>query len=205
MTIFNRVTKLVIAGALSLAAVTVANAGSFNQHRGLQVAALSGDYCTDRPWTCNLGEVWTSGTASHAIRAGHPRMTEHRAHRGPSVGDLVSALRSKVSEITSACGSRLISGYRPGARVAGSGHPSLHSVYPARAADVEGNPSCVYSHLQGWAGGYSIDYGRVRHVHISYSPPGSGYLAGREWHARFAHYTGGQHRSAHRHHRYALR
>jgi hypothetical protein len=71
---------------------------------------------------------------------------------------------------------------------------------------LSGNPSCIYSHLQGWAGGYSTDYGHVRHVHVSYSPPGSGYLAGREWHARFAHYSGGHHGYAHRHHRrYAQR
>jgi hypothetical protein len=206
MTIFNRVTKIVIAGVLSVGAITIASAAGFNKDRGAQVAVLGGGYCSERPWICDRGEGWTAGTTSHAIRAGHPHIVaEHRNHRGPSVGDLISTLRAKISEITSACGSRLISGYRPGARVAGSGHPSLHSVYPARAADVEGNPSCIYSHLQGWSGGYSIDYGHVRHVHISYSPPGTGYLAGMEWHARFAHYGSGHRGYAHRHHRYASR
>ena len=123
-----------------------------------------------------------------------------------SLSDLTSTLATKVSEIVHSCGARLISGYRPGARVAGTGHASLHSAYPARAADLSGNPSCIYSHLHGWQGGYSTDYGSVRHVHISYSPPGSGYLAGREWHARFAHYGGGHHGFARRHHhRVAMR
>jgi hypothetical protein len=204
---FNGMTKMVVAGALSFGTATMADAAGINHARyenGIRVASLGGGFCTDRPWTCR-GSEESAATSSHAIRAGHPHITERHAHHGPSVGDLISTLQSKVSEIMSACGSKLISGYRPGARVAGSGHPSLHSVYPARAADMAGNPACIYSHLQGWAGGYSTDYGRVRHVHLSYSPPGSGYLAGREWHARFAHYTGGHHSYVRRHHRYALR
>lgn len=134
-------------------------------------------------------------------RANHSRHHQrHHVHGDiqARISDLDHTLAVKVVELKEACGSRLISAHRPGARIAGSGHPSLHSVYPARAADMSGNPSCIYAHLQGWRGGYSIDYGRVRHVHISWSPPGSGYLAGKEWHARFAHYGGGGH-----HHRYA--
>jgi hypothetical protein len=95
----------------------------------------------------------------------------------------------------------LISAHRPGAVVAGSGRASLHSAYPSRAADMAGNPSCIYAHLHGWRGGYSVDYSRVKHVHISWSPPGSGHMAGREWHARFNHYGGGRRRHyASRHH-----
>jgi hypothetical protein len=138
---------------------------------------------------------------SHAQRHGHGH--------GPAVSDLTPTLAKKVSEILSACGARLISGYRPGARIAGSGHPSLHSLYPSRAADLSGNPHCIYGHLEAWAGGYSTDYGHVRHVHISYSPPGTGYLAGHEWHARFVHYGsgrhgGGHHRFTQRRRRYAM-
>lgn len=138
-------------------------------------------------------------------KAKHPRHHHHRHHTHHDDvqarrADLIAPLAVKIGEIQEACGSRLISAHRPGARIAGSGHPSLHSVLPARAADMSGNPRCIYGHLQGWRGGYSIDYDRVRHVHISWSPPGSGYLAGKEWHARFAHYGGG-----HRHHRYAHR
>jgi hypothetical protein len=200
-------TTIVIAGALSLGAATMANAAG--RHQAVRLASFETSYCSERPWNCEGTQPWEGMTTSRAIRRGHLRVTARHAHRGPAVGDLVSTLRSKVSEIISACGSRLISGYRPGARVAGSGHASLHSVYPARAADLAGNPSCIYSQLRGWSGGYSIDYGRVRHVHISYSPPGSGYLAGREWHARFAHYVGvGYHRYGRfvrRHRRYAMR
>lgn len=136
------------------------------------------------------------------------RPVQHFAknHATSLLSDLIAPLATKVQEILDVCHAHMVSGYRPGARVAGSGHASLHSAYPSKAADLTGNPACIYSHLHSWSGGYSIDYGRVRHVHVSYSPPGSGYLAGREWHARFNHYGGGHHRTltAHRrHHRLA--
>jgi len=138
------------------------------------------------------------------------RPVQHSAknHATSLLSDLVAPLASKVQEILGVCpSSHIVSAYRPGARVAGTGHASLHSAYPSKAADLAGNPGCIYAHLHGWSGGYSVDYGRVRHVHMSWSPPGSGYLAGREWHARFNHYGGG-HRyrvlTAHRrHHRLA--
>lgn len=122
----------------------------------------------------------------------HPAHHDYRIR----IADLVAPLAAKVQEIQSACGSKLISGYRPGARIAGTNHLSLHSTWPAKAADMSQHATCIYAHLTNWQGGYSIDYGRVRHVHISYSPPGSGQLAGHEWHARFAH--GGGHRHRHR-------
>jgi hypothetical protein len=209
----NRLTTIVIAGALSFGAATTASAAGRHQVRydgALRLASLGGnDYCNERPWVCEGQQAWGGMATSRAVHRGHLRVTERHGPRGPAVSDLVSQLRSKISEIMSACGSKLISGYRPGAHIAGTAYASLHSIYPARAADVEGNPSCIYSHLQGWAGGYSVDYGRVRHVHISYSPPGSGYLAGREWHARFNHYEGGSHhvyfRHVRHHGRYAMR
>jgi hypothetical protein len=49
-----------------------------------------------------------------------------------------------------------------------------------RAVDIKGNPHCIYSHLQGWPGGYSVDYGTVQHVHVS--------LGGVEDGLRFAHH-----------------
>jgi hypothetical protein len=58
---------------------------------------------------------------------------------------------------------------------------SLHA--SGRAVDISGNPKCIYRALAGWPGGYSTDYARIRHVHISYAP------GGREWGARFAHAT----------------
>ena len=71
---------------------------------------------------------------------------------------------------------------------------SLHA--SGRAVDMKGNPSCIYAHLHGWPGGYSIDYGRVHHVHIS--------LGGREDGLRFAHGGHRRHYAHRRHHRYAM-
>jgi hypothetical protein len=202
---YHRITTIVIAGLLGLGTATTAGASHHHASRPtsyVHYASLEpspdGRVCLDS--SCETSPV--PREMSHAAHRFHFG-SMHRSGHGPAVSDLTSALASKVSEIISACGARLTSGYRPGARVAGSGHPSLHSVYPARAADVAGNPSCIYSHLQGWQGGYSTDYGRVRHIHISFSPPGAGYLAGREWHARFGHYEGGGYRSHHRD--YAMR
>jgi hypothetical protein len=91
-------------------------------------------------------------------------------------------LVAKVREIQSACGSKVTSAYRPGARVRGSGSMSLHA--SKRAVDMQGNASCIYAKLKGWPGGVSTDYRRVNHVHFSYAPNG------KEWGARFAHYSG---------------
>jgi len=75
-----------------------------------------------------------------------------------------SQLAEKARQIEHACGSRIISGYRH-TRIAGSRRWSLHA--SGRAVDMTGNPKCIYLHLKDWPGGYSIDYGRVGHVHIS--------------------------------------
>jgi hypothetical protein len=124
-------------------------------------------------------------------------LRNRHAYRGAdrgrgSVGMIagVSApLAAKAREIASACGASVISGHRR-TRVAGTGRMSLHA--SGRAVDMRGNPSCIYAHLRGWPGGYSTDYGRVKHVHIS--------LGGSEDGLRFAH--GGHHRHyAHAGHR----
>ena len=105
-------------------------------------------------------------------------------------------LAAKAQEIASVCGSSVISGYRH-TRVAGTNRMSLHA--SGRAVDMRGNPSCIYAQLRDWPGGYSTDYGRVQHVHIS--------LGGREDGLRFAHgggrhrhYAGLRHGRGHRHH-----
>lgn len=105
-------------------------------------------------------------------------------------------LVEKARELESTCAATIISGFRPGARVAGSGRPSLHSV--RRAIDMRGGYSCMYAHLRDWPGGYSIDPGRVHHIHISYEP------GGREWGAHFAHYSVHRIRYAHRRRHLAL-
>lgn len=129
----------------------------------------------------------------------HYRHYAHRRHRSShiSMGAMPAPLAAKVSELQKSCGSALISGLRPGARVKGSGRVSNHA--RGTAADVQGNPRCIYAHLKGWPGGYSIDYAAVNHVHISYD-------RGHEWGARFVHGGGyWRYASRHRHHRYAAR
>lgn len=91
-------------------------------------------------------------------------------------GGLVAPLADKVAQIVSACGAQVISGVRH-TRVAGTHALSLHA--SGQAADLRGNPGCIYAQLRGWPGGYSTDYARVNHVHISYG--------GREQGLRFAH------------------
>lgn len=120
--------------------------------------------------------------ARPAPRRGTLQGYADREGRGQvSLAGVVAPLAEKAREIVSACGSSVISALR-NTRVRGSGRISLHA--SGHAVDIRGNPTCIYAHLQGWPGGYSIDYRRrdIQHVHISYSPDG------REWGARFAHW-----------------
>jgi hypothetical protein len=110
-----------------------------------------------------------------------------------TVSGIVAPLAAKVAEIQAACGSKVVSGVRH-TNIAGTRIRSLHA--SGKAVDLAGNPSCIYSLLHGWTGGYSTDYGRVRHVHLSYDPEG-----GREMGVRFAH---GSHRHARRNARHRL-
>lgn len=114
-----------------------------------------------------------------------PMVTARRAD-GARVSGLVATLAEKVAQISAACGAQVISGVRH-TRVAGTGTMSLHA--SGQAVDMRGNPGCIYGLLQGWAGGYTTDYGRVHHVHISWG--------GREQGLRFAHGGGHSRRHAH--------
>jgi hypothetical protein len=117
---------------------------------------------------------------------------ESKAPASTSVSGIVPALAAKVAQIQSACpGAHVISGVRH-TRIRGSGRMSLHAT--GEAVDMRGNPSCVYAQLRDWPGGYSTDYGRVQHVHISLA------ANGREAGLRFSHGGGRGHR-----HRYARR
>jgi len=107
-----------------------------------------------------------------------------------NLNGVVAPLAAKARQIQAACGSRVISGVRH-TRIAGTRRMSLHA--SGRAVDMSGNPRCIYAQLKGWPGGYTVDYGRARHVHISYG--------GREHGLRFAH--GGGHRKARHARRYA--
>lgn len=90
-------------------------------------------------------------------------------------------LREWLDKVRVQCaGFRVISAYRPGARVAGSGRVSLHAL--KKAADfVVKDYSCAQKVLAKFPGGLSTDPHRVNHLHISYWPKS------REWAARFAH------------------
>lgn len=101
-------------------------------------------------------------------------------------------LAAKVALIVGTCGSRVISTVRH-TYVAGTHRISQHA--NGTAVDITGNPACIYGQLHGWEGGYSVDYGAVRHVHIS--------IGGREAGARFVH--GGGHRRHYAHHRHHSR
>lgn len=105
------------------------------------------------------------------------------------VSGLVAPLADKLASIQSACpGTVAISGVRH-TRVRGTNRWSLHT--QGKAVDVRGDYRCIFAQLHGWPGGYSIDPGRVRHVHFSYDADG-----GREWGVRFAH--GGHRKHRHR-------
>jgi len=98
-----------------------------------------------------------------------------------SLDGFPAPLAAKAREIERACpGFKVISAYRPGARIAGTSRMSLHAV--RRAVDMAGpNPGCAYGLLADWPGGVSTDYAKMRHLHFSYQPNGQ------EWGVRFAH------------------
>ena len=107
---------------------------------------------------------------------------------GASMASVVAPLAAKVLQIQSTCpGAHVISSVRH-TRIRGSRHMSLHST--GEAVDMRGNPSCIYAQLRDWPGGYSTDYGRAQHVHISLA------ANGREAGLRFAHGGGRGHRQA---------
>lgn len=107
------------------------------------------------------------------------------------VAGIVAPLAAKVAEIQTTCGSKVVSAIRH-TRIAGTRRMSQHS--SGSAVDLVGNPGCIYAALRGYAGGYSTDYGRMRHVHISWGGPEHG--------RRFAH-GGGKRYARNRHARYA--
>ncbi len=116
--------------------------------------------------------------------ASRPTLAGYGSHiaKTASLDHVTPRLAAKAREIVAACGAKVISAYRPGACVRGYGTPSLHSRYPAQAIDMTGDTSCIYPRLRGWAGGYSVDYAAVKHIHISDASDR------RERGARFVHY-----------------
>jgi hypothetical protein len=94
-----------------------------------------------------------SGSAS----AGEPGSASGPASISPSLWDELA--------IAKRMGLRLISGYRPGATIAGGGGTSDHSRYPSRAIDVAGSPAAMRQYARTIAG-------RARIKYIIYSPLG---------------------------------
>jgi hypothetical protein len=92
-----------------------------------------------------------------------------------------TTLAAKARQIIKACGSRVISGRR-NTFIARTRKRSLHA--SGQAVDMAGNPKCMYRMLKGWQGGYTIDYGAVKHIHIS--------IGGNEVGKRFRHHKGKQ-------------
>ena len=93
-----------------------------------------------------------------------------------SLNGVTPVLKSKIQQIISKCGSRVVSA------VSHRGNKSNHPI--GKAVDLTGNPLCIYAMLIGWPGGVSMDYATAPggpHVHISYNP------GGQEWGTRFRH------------------
>ena len=127
----------------------------------------------------------------HAVKSAVPM--PRRRPAGVSLIGVVPQLAAKITDIIGTCGSEVVSAVRH-TYVAGTHHISQHA--NGTAVDITGNPSCIYSMLHGWPGGYSTDYRRVRHVHIS--------IGGHEAGLRFVH-GGGHHRRYAHHHRHRHR
>lgn len=100
------------------------------------------------------------------------------AHRAGVPGRISAFL----ADVQARCGSvRVISTFRPGARIAGTGRTSCHA--SGQAVDyTTGNPSCALAVANSgpWRSlGHSNDYGRVAHFHVS--------VCAQEAGVRFAH------------------
>ena len=158
---------IVIFVAAALALLVLANAASayVKHHR---VAAAVGRHArTMHPWG------WGHRAASrprHALRYARHRLRRLAHYDTAPLGCLPAELRAKVAEIIGACGTHVLRTFTPGAVIAGTRHLSEHAF--CRAADLAGNPACIYAHLRGFRGGVSTDYGRMRHVHVSWHPGG---------------------------------
>lgn len=141
--------------------------------------------CVDKPAKLSKrkSEMPTDVSARKRV---HRKIRGHRARGSVGLAGIVGPLADKIRSIAASCpGTSVVSAMRH-SYVAGTRRISLHA--SGRAVDVSGRYGCIYGQLANWPGGYSIDAGRMRHIHISYDP------RGREWGARFAHGGGGHRR-----------
>lgn len=87
-----------------------------------------------------------------------------------------ASLSRIAARLKAECGAKIVSTYRQ-TRIAGTRVMSCHAY--GQAFDVTGNYACIYRVLRSWPGGYTVDAGRCRHVHVS--------SCAREWGLRFRH------------------
>lgn len=92
-----------------------------------------------------------------------------RASGGIKSGCMPAALLEALARVRAACGqAEVISGHRPGARIAGSGRRSYHA--SCRAVDFNAPRACALEALAGWSGGLGVYSGSMRHIHLDTGP-----------------------------------
>jgi uncharacterized protein YcbK (DUF882 family) len=126
-----------------------------------------------------LSHVPTASASDRSTVAASPQIgthaaTEFSATRRQAVGStsracLPSALKDVLASIESRYGPvRVISTHRPGARIAGTSHPSLHAT--CRAVDFHPAPGKyreVLAYLNShWNGGIGTYSGQLHHLHV---------------------------------------
>lgn len=101
------------------------------------------------------------------VRRPHARYSGRSARPSRSIPPEIAVFLAKVK---AQCGSLTVGrSYVPGARIAGTGRQSCHAL--GLAVDYTTlNPSCALRVAQGFRGGHSTDYARVRHFHVSICP-----------------------------------
>jgi hypothetical protein len=161
---------------------------------GVSVPAKA-DHCPD--WAAACTHPFAGGVTAAASAPGRRARGRDRAARpraGVSTAGMPPQLIAAIADVQRQCpGFRVTSGFRRGARVRGSGRPSLHA--SNKAVDIAGGSfTCAYAVLAGFGGGMTTDAHRVRppHIHLSWAP-GSG-----EFGRRFAHFHGRPGRHARR-------
>jgi hypothetical protein len=150
------------------------------------ISPASADHCPD--WAAACTHPWAGEGVPPSVRRGRYMRHTHTggSARSVSTAGMPAPLVAAIDSVQRQCpGFRVISGFRRGARVRGSGRASLHA--SNRAADIAGGSfQCAYRVLADFQGGLSIDATAVKppHVHLSWAPGSS------EFGRRFAHYHG---------------
>jgi hypothetical protein len=165
--------RSLIAAAIALVAfVAAAEAHNRQRPRPPVTSCNSADLMRQ----CFLDGNFLRGVRSIDIEMKRLRV---RPGRRDPTASVTTTLAGKVDELKSVCGARVVSGIRH-TMIAGTRRLSLHAT--GNAVDMAGDSACIYRNLIGWPGGYSTDYTRMRHVHISLDVAG-----GREMGLRFRH------------------